>query len=356
MSAVTLQLPQNRSPKQINRTLESELSDALKHVASERNRQLVARRLGWDGQAPCSLVDAGVRFRLTRERARQLLAVALPVLRQNTIGPALDAVLAFVKEQRGELVSDVEQWLVQLGLMDGSITLPGVLCAAQVFRRRPTFQLNRIGDTLFVGPVWQVARIILKTAMKNVAHHGATRVSDLRLGVSRIRRRTVDEQLVRRILGTRSDVRWLDDTSEWFWLAMVPRNRLLARVRKVLAVCPQIHVSKLKEAISRARPPLRLPETTLRSICAQLSWCRVTGQCVESRVVLRIDDVLGEAEAIVCALLRDNGGPLPVTKLESLCWGRGVKEHNLCRILSVSPVIERFGKGIYGLVGASATE
>jgi hypothetical protein len=354
MSVVTLQLPRKRNP--INRTLESELSDALRHVASERNRQLVARHLGWDGQAPCSLADAGVQFQLTRERARQLFAAALPTLRQSIIVPTLDAVLAFVKGQQGEPVSDVEQRLVQLGLMDRGITLHGVLRAAQVFRRRPTFQLNRIGDALFVGPVWQVARIILNTAMKNVAHHGAARLSELRPRVSRSRRRAVDERLVRRILETRPDVRWLDDAGEWFWLTFVSRNRLLARVRKVLAVSQQIHVSKLHEAISRDRLPLRLPEATLRSICAQLSWCRVSHQCVESSVVLRIEDVLSGAEAIVCIVLRDNGGPLSVAKLETLCRGRGVKPDNLWRILSFSPVIERCGKGMYGLVGENTGE
>lgn len=356
MSAVTLQIPRNGNPKQINRTLECELSDALRHVPSERNRQLIARHLGWDGQAPCSLADAGVQFQLTRERARQLFAAALPVLRQSTIVPALDAVLTFVKGQQGETVSDVEQRLVHLGLMDGGITLHGVLHAAQVFRRRPTFQLNRIGDALLVGPVWQVARIILNTAMKKVAHQGAARVSDLRPEVSRSRRSAIDERLVRRILETRPDVHWLDDAGEWFWLALVPRNRLLVRVRKVLAVRPRIQLSKLREAISRARPPLRLPETTLHSICAQLSWCRVNNQCLESRVVLRIEDVLVGAEAIVCVVLRDNGGPLSVAKLESLCRGRGVKQDNLWRILSFSPVIERCGKGIYCLVGANARE
>ena len=111
-------------------------------------------------------------------------------------------------------------------------------------------------------------------------------------------------------------------------MALVPRNRLLARVRKVLAVRPQIQVSKLHEAISRARVPLKLPEAMLRSICAQLSWCRVNNQYVESRVVLRIEDVLAGAEAVMCVLLRDNGGVLPLAKLEDLCLGRGVKKDN----------------------------
>jgi hypothetical protein len=50
---------------------------------------------------------------------------------------------------------------------------------------------------------------------------------------------------------------------------------------------------------------------------------------VESRVVLRIEDVLAGAEAIVCVLLRENGDVLPLPKLEDLCLGRGVKKDNL---------------------------
>jgi hypothetical protein len=354
MSTITLQLARNGNPKQIKRTLESELSDTLRRVASERNRQLVARHLGWDGREPCSLTDAGVQFQLTRERARQVYAAALPVLRQSAVVPTLGAVLTYVRRQQGELASEVEQRLVEQGLTVGGISLHGILRAAQVFRRRPTFQLHRIGDALFVGPIWQVARTILNTATKTVAHHGAARVSELRTEVSRSRRRGVDERLVRRILETRPDLRWLDDAGEWFWLTLVPRNRLLARVQKVLALRPHIHVSKLHEAISRARLPLRPPEATLRSICAQLSWCRVNNQYVESRVVLRMDDVLGGAEAIVCVLLRDSGGVLPLVKLENLCLRRGVKKDNLWRILSYSPLIERSGKAMYSLIEAKS--
>ncbi len=349
----TAPLPRNGKPNQDKRTLESELFDALRQVGSERNRRLVARHLGWDGRPPCSLTQAGVQFQLTRERARQVYAAALPLLRQCVEVPALDAVLAFVRGQRAELASDVEQRLAQQGLTDGSISLPGVLRAAQVFRRGPGFQLYRIGGDLFVGPVGQVARAILDTATKMVAHHGAARMSELRLEVSRSRRRAVDERLVRRILETRSDIRWLDDGGEWFWLTLVPRNRLLARVRKVLAVSPRIRVSTLHLAISRARLPLKLPEAMLGSICAQLSWCRVNGQCVESRAVLRIEDVLAGGEALVCIFLRDHGGVLPLAELENLCLGSGVKKDNLWRILSFSPLIERSGKGMYSLVGAT---
>lgn len=142
------------------------------------------------------------------------------------------------------------------GLTNGSISFTRRPACGAGLSPPPHFsiQLHRIGAALFVGPVWQVARAILDTAVKNVAHHAAARVSELRPELSRSRRRDVDERLVRRILMTRSEICWLDDAGEWFWLRLAPRNRLLARVRKVLAVRPRIHVSKLHEAISRARP------------------------------------------------------------------------------------------------------
>jgi hypothetical protein len=354
MSTAKLPLPRNE-PKRVKRTLESEISSALGQVASERNRQLVARHLGWAGRLPCSLAEAGVQFQLTRERARQVYAAALPVLRRRSVVPALDAVLAFVRGQQLEQISDVEQRLAEQGLTNG-ISLLGVLCAAQVFGRSPGFQLHRVGDALFVGPVLRVARTILNTAMKMVAHNGAVRVSELRREVSRIQGRAVDERLVRRILETRPDISWLDDAGEWFWLTLVPRNRLLARIRKVLAVSPRIQVSKLHWAISRDYLPLRLPEAVVRSVCAQLSWCRVSNQYVESRVVLPIEDVLVGGEALVYGFLRDHGGVLPLAKLENLCLGRGVQPDNLQRILSFSPLIERTGRGMYGLVGAKAVK
>jgi len=348
----TSRRPLPRKHKKPGSVLEAELSAALRQVESVRNRQLVARYLGWDGSAPCSLAEVGAQYQLTRERVRQVYGVALPLLRQYDATPVLDAVLSFIKGQEHELVCDVERSLQQQGLTDG-ISLQAVLRAARVFRRKPGFQLQHVGSSLFVGPVSQIAQTVLNTAMKAIVRNGAARMPDLCQEISRSAGRRVDERLVRRILQTRADIGWLDEAREWFWLSSVPRNRLVARIRKVLAVHPRVCFSRLHSAISRDYIPLNLPEPILRSICAQLSWCRVSSQHVEARVIQPIDDVLAGGEAIIYGVLRSHGGVLSLPQLQTSCRGR-VKKENLWRVLSFSPLIERLRKETYGLIEAEA--
>ena len=123
-------------------------------------------------------------------------------------------------------------------------------------------------------------------------------------------------------------------------------------MRKVLAIQPRIPLSKLHQAISRAYRPVRLPEWVLSTICGQLSWCQVSGQHAEARVAPGEKELFVGGEAILCSVLREHGGVLPLARLEELCGQAGVKKENLWRVLCFSAVIERFGKGTYGLIGA----
>lgn len=354
MATARQAISRSDKPSQTRAPLEAELSETLKLVKSARNRRLVARYLGWDGRAPCSLKEAGAHFRLTRERARQVFAEVLPMLRQCDNMPTLDAVLAFIKKRQNELASDVEQDLRRRGFTAGVMSLHSVLRTAHGFGRPPGFQLHRVGGVLFVGDVSEVARRVLDRAVKTVGHHGAARVSDLRREASTNSGRPLDERLVRRILQTRSDISWLDQAGEWFWLTSIARNRLLTRVQKVLAVKPRIDISTLHQAISRDYKPLRIPEPVLRSLCGHFSWCRVGRHHVEARIVPRVEEILSGGEAIICAILRDCGGAMPLPQLEKVCSAAGVRRANLWRVLSFSPLIRRFDREIYGLIGAEA--
>lgn len=354
MSSTAPLVPQGFVRRPSGVRLDTELSAALRRLDSVRDRRLVARHLGWDGGLPCSLKEAGAGFQVTRERARQVYAVALPVLRGFDDVPALTAALLFVRKHQHEQASSVEQDLVRRGFTGKSIRLEGILKAAEIFGCTPGFELHEVGGVRFVGAVSQVANAVLQLAASASVHGGAARVSDLCRQLSKGRRSAVDARLARQILETRSDLIWLDKSREWFWLAAVPRNRLVTRIQKVLAAHHRVRLSLLHEAISRDHKPLKIPESVLQAFCHRLFWCRVDGKHVEARVAPRVEKVLAGAEAIIYEILRDQGGAAPLPKLQSLCRERGVRKANLWRVLSFSPLLRRFNPQVYGLVGAEA--
>jgi hypothetical protein len=246
----------------------------------------------------------------------------------------------------------MERQLQQRGYTSGIFSLQGVLTAARVLGRSPGFELDQFGDTWFVGRVSELGRAIVNAAAKHVEHHGAARVSLVAQEVARGRRGPVQAEFVRRILQTRLDVRWLDKSGEWFWLASVPRNRLITRVEKVLAISPRISLSKLNQAISRDYRPLRIPDSILRSFCAGLAWCQISGRDVTASSELKVEGLVSGGEAVACALLREHGGVMPLAHLKERCLEAGVKRANLWRVLSFSPLIRRVDKEVYGLIGA----
>jgi len=155
------------------------------------------------------------------------------------------------------------------------------------------------------------------------------------------------------VLETRTDLVWLDPNSEWFWLSAVRRNRLVSRIEKVLAVHRRVPVSILHRAVSRDHKPLRVPEPVLRSLCSRLPGCRVQRQHVEAHPRPAVEDVLTGAEAKLHRILSGCGGGVRVTVLQDLCREQGVQRSNLWRLLRYSPIIQRLGPQVYGLVGVA---
>jgi hypothetical protein len=156
---------------------------------------------------------------------------------------------------------------------------------------------------------------------------------------------------VRRILETRSDLRWLDPSGEWFWLTSVARNRLLSRVQKVLAVQPRIPLSELHAALERDYQPLKIPKAVLSTFCACIPGCSIAGGQVHADVSPE-NGLFSGGEAVICSILRAHGGALPLAALQKQCLAYGIKRANLWRVLSFSPVVRRFDKEVYGLIGA----
>ena len=106
--------------KKAHMSLEDELSDFLGLAGDDRQRQIVARRLGWDGAGGCTLEVAGVEAGLTREGVRKMeKRVLAPAAGAGAppFAPALDAALEFLEEAVPGAPAELAHALVDEGIL-----------------------------------------------------------------------------------------------------------------------------------------------------------------------------------------------------------------------------------------------
>jgi RNA polymerase primary sigma factor len=65
-----------------DKNLRDEVSDLLE-VLDDRERKIILQRFGLDGEKPQTLEEVGKKFRVTRERIRQLQNIALAKMRRG---------------------------------------------------------------------------------------------------------------------------------------------------------------------------------------------------------------------------------------------------------------------------------
>jgi len=339
-------------------TLESEFADLLKLVANERDRALVARYFGWDGQGIRTLQLVGDDFRMTRERVRQICSGTLSELKgANPCTPVLGKVLAFIEQHLPAPVADIESRLCASGLTAAMFRLEGIIHAAEIFGRKPEVAIRNTtgGRIALPREAAQSASLILEVARRTVRHCGAATISDVLANLRSAGSRNSD-QIIVRMLGTQADFRWLDESGGWFWFYPTTNNRLLVRIRKVMAVARRINVSELHRAVSSDRrlqgscPPKRV----LLALCAQLSWCHIESEsCIVATPPPPVEEVLSKSERSLVQILENHGDAILARDLKGFCAREGIDQSTLWYLVSSSPIIVRRAYGVYVLVGVS---
>jgi hypothetical protein len=335
--------------------LEEELTRLLESsVPSARGRHLVRRVLGWDGQRGCCLKDAGEELGITRERARQIYDQAIQQIPTGEVSSALDETLAFVNRKSNRAAGDIEAELLGRRFTKYPFAIGALLKTAQVFGRAADFTVEETGGKLFVVAGAGVVRSIIKAALRSSTRHGVQDVSALCFAIPPIHRRRNDSLFVRQVLNTRRDIRWLDAGEEIFWLASVPRNPMVRCLKKIIYYASPVAVSDVHRALGRL--PAKRRSTLSRNLfikfCEQTPFCRVTNGCVERVEPLAACNLIGDAERLVCQILRQNGNELSVERLQSLCASAGISKPNLWRIVLHSPLIFRRAPRIYSVITA----
>ena len=339
--------------------LEDELSDFLRIAGDDRQRQIVARRLGWDGAGGCTLEVAGAGAGITREGVRKMEKRLLAPLTRTAappFAPALDAALEFVEGALPGAPAELSHALVDEGILAHQFDLWGLETAAQVLRREVAFLLPRPGHSGLVLPEssQQMSTAVRRVARRSVEQWGAATCFDVAAKVSKMGAEGIEAAIVLDLLTLLVDFEWLDEETGWFWLRSVPRNRLLNQLEKIMAVAPRIHVSELRGGLVRHHrlkgfaPPRRV----LLELCRRVDGYHTEGDYVVADRPLDWREVLPDNEAMMTEVLLAHGPLLGLGEFEAYCEAAGMNRSSMSFYLGYSPIIHRYAPGVYGLRGA----
>ncbi len=323
----------------------------------KRNTRVCARYLGWDGRGGAVLQTVGDEFGFTRERVRQICDPIIEKIRRMKPNvPSLAEVIRFVASHSPGKASDIEAQLAQSSLTSLPFRLEGILSAAEVLQMSPPFEIASLAGTRWAlrtgARNWP--NEIRRLARKSISRWGVATAEDVAAQFERRMGTAVPVEFVALVLQDRPDFLWLDESSGWFWLRSVPRNRLLTQIEKVMAVAGCIEVSELRGGLSRFHrlkgfaPPRRV----LLELCRQLPEFTVENNIIVADPPLDLTVVLSEVEQLMVRVVRQDGPVLQTPTFEAMCLSAGMNRATFYMYLLYSPIIERYSKGVYGLRGA----
>jgi hypothetical protein len=182
-----------------------------------------------------------------------------------------------------------------------------------------------------------------------VSHWGVTTVEDVAAQVSASSGTQIKTDFAKKMLERQPGFSWLDEETGWFWIKTTSRNSLLTQIEKVLSVCSRIHISELREGVSRhhRREGFAPPQRVLLALCNQTGKCKVEENFVAADPPFDYKEILSEAEQIIVEVLMENGCVMERQKLEDECLARGIKRDTFYVYLTYSPALTRFPPKVF---------
>ena len=341
--------------------LEQEIDQVIVATLDARpeGHKAVKLRLGLSGEAPTTLAAAGEAVGLSRERVRQLERRLLDAVNEAAPWmPVLDKALKAVADAEPARHEDIANQLVENGLMGTSFSISSLISAGRVFGRDPSFRYDHEAGLVHAAGMTIPPLRVASEARRLTAHWGASTVDILltQLGESEV----TDPAVLRLQLEAVPNFHWLDDEKEWFWVKGTARNRLLNQVEKIMSVAGSIDISELREGAGRhyRMEGFRPPREVLAQLCEQSGlYLRDGDTIIEGPELASWEDVLQSTnERRIAEVLFEFGPVMRRDDLERIAVDeRGLNRSSFYVYLGHSPIIERYGPGVYGLRGARVT-
>ena len=191
----------------------------------------------------------------------------------------------------------------------------------------------------------QIGSAVERTAVRFVRTWGFSTVEMVAARFRILTKATVPrESLTRRALGALPDVVWLDPTREWFSL-LERESTMRASIEKIVVAVGVVERDELERALGKRHSFGGAPPAVVRAYVEALS------AHVSRRGRASLLAGLTPEEHVVLEALERAGGDADLAGLRDLTLGR-LAPGALTRVLQVSPLFLREGRGIYRVVGS----
>jgi hypothetical protein len=336
--------------------VEEELAEVFAPPTGRRDREIVAEYYGWDGRGGRTLEQLARKHRLSRERIRQICVRAVTRARGvRVFAPALDRAVAFLSKRFPETLDRLQAEFDASGISSCGLGIEAVRQAAEFLGRPIPLAVIDLGRRrLAVHPRQRkIPAAVLRAARQVVANYGAATVRQVRAALGSRTGARSQYPLIRAVLDALPEFEWLDPQRLWFCVRLAPHHGLGGMIEKVLAVAERIELGKLRRALARYRRSARRlpPRRALGEFCRRMPGVRVEGGKVIAAQPRDAAKSLSGVERGMVDVLRGHGPVLDRGAFEQCCVERGVNRFSFNAALMSSPVIEQFGRSIYGLVG-----
>jgi hypothetical protein len=269
----------------------------------------------------------------------------------------MDSAIRQIKANIPDLASYIEMELLQNDISKTAFNLSGILATLEILGIKKPFSLINVKGKRFAVPAnyEKIPKRIFLQSKNSVSKTGVAVVSDISAILSEKLGMKLQEEFARKILSEIDEIKWLDQSKDWYWIPSVPRNRLINIIRKILSVCTTIDVAELRSGISRSHRMLFVPPSrVLLEFCRQLSFCQVDGNMIAADPPINWEIELENAsnEWFLTSILSENDLVMSREDFEQKCVNIGMAENSFSLYCSYSPIITKYTTGVYGLRGA----